>query len=63
MNTKYCLDTPESFIDNSKLVSNSWLTGFNESDGHFGIKYTEQKKINQILVKDLLVKVLLLNLY
>lgn len=44
MNTKYCLDTPESFIDNSNLVSNSWLTGFNESDGHFGIKYTEKKK-------------------
>lgn len=43
MNTKYCLDTPESFIDNSNLVSNSWFTGFTESDGHFGIKYTEKK--------------------
>ncbi|RYE12392.1 MAG: hypothetical protein EOP34_10935, partial [Rickettsiales bacterium] len=43
MNTKYCLDTPESFIDNSNLVSNSWFTGFTESDGHFGIKYTENK--------------------
>lgn len=61
MNTKYCLDTPECLIDNYNLVSNSWFTGFTESDGHFGIKYTE-KKINQILVKDLLVKVLLLNL-
>jgi len=63
MNTMYCLDTPESLIDNSNLVSNIWFTGFTESDGHFGIKYTEKKKINQILVKDLLVKVLLLNLY
>jgi len=44
MNTMYCLDTPESLIDNSNLVSNSWFTGFTESDGHFGIKYTEKKR-------------------
>ena len=43
MNTKYSLDTPESLLDNSNFVNNSWFTGFTESDGHFGIKYTEKK--------------------
>jgi hypothetical protein len=43
MNTKYSLDTPESLLDNSNLLNNSWFTGFTESDGHFGIKYTEKK--------------------
>ncbi len=43
MNTKYSLDTPESLLDNSNLVDNSWFTGFTESDGHFGIKYIEKK--------------------
>ena len=43
MNTKYFLDTPESLLDYSNLLSNSWFTGFTESDGHFGIKYIERK--------------------
>ena len=43
MNTKYSLDTPESLLDDSNLLNNSWFTGFTESDGHFGIKYTEKK--------------------
>lgn len=43
MNVKYFLDTPESLLDNSNLVNNSWFTGFTESDGHFGIKYVERK--------------------
>jgi hypothetical protein len=43
MNTKYSLDTPESLLDYSNLLNNSLFTGFTESDGHFGIKYTEKK--------------------
>jgi hypothetical protein len=43
MNSKYSLDTPESLLDNSNLVNNSWFTGFTECDGHFGIKYLEKK--------------------
>lgn len=43
MNAKYSLSTPESLLDNSNLVNNSWLTGFTESDGHFGIKFLESK--------------------
>ena len=43
MNTKYSLNTPESLADNSNIVNNSWLTGFTESDGHFGIKHIEKK--------------------
>lgn len=43
MNTKYYLDTPESLLDKSNLVNNSWFTGFTESDGHFGIKYLEKR--------------------
>ena len=62
MNTKYSLDTSESLLDDSNILNNSWFTGFTESNGHFGIKYTE-KKLSQILVKDLLVKALLLNLH
>ena len=43
MNAKYSLDTPESLLDNSNLLDNSWFTGFTESDGHFGIKHLERK--------------------
>ena len=62
INAKYSLDTPESLLDNSNLVDNSWFTGFTESDGNFGIKYLERKTKSDTL-KDLLVKVLLLDLY
>jgi hypothetical protein len=37
------LDTPESLLDNSNLLDNSWFTGFTESDGHFRINYIERK--------------------
>lgn len=43
MNAKYSLNIPESLLDNSNLVNNSWFIGFTESDGHFGIKYIERK--------------------
>lgn len=37
INVKYSLDIKEGVLDNSDLSSNSWLTGFTESDGHFDI--------------------------
>lgn len=43
MNDKYYLSIPESLLDTSDYRDNSWLTGFTESDGHFGIKYVEGK--------------------
>ena len=43
MNAKYSLNTPESLLDDSNIGSNSWFTGFTESDGHFGIKFIERK--------------------
>lgn len=43
MNAKYSLDITESLLDKSNFLDNSWLTGFTESDGHFGIKYIEKK--------------------
>ena len=43
MNNKYNLNISESLLDNSDLGSNSWLAGFSEADGHFGIKYVEKK--------------------
>ena len=43
MDTKYSLDTAESSVDNSNLVNNSWLTGFTEADGYFGIRYIEKR--------------------
>ena len=42
-NDKYSLSISESFLDTSDFVNNSWLAGFTESDGHFGIKYVEGK--------------------
>lgn len=41
MNDKCSLSIPESLLDTSDFQGNSWLTGFTESDGHFGIKYVE----------------------
>jgi LAGLIDADG endonuclease/Cytochrome c oxidase subunit III len=38
MNTKYNLNFEESLLDNSEINDNSWLTGFIDADGHFGIK-------------------------
>ena len=42
-NVKYSLNISESHLDFSAFDNNSWLTGFAESDGHFGIKYLESK--------------------
>jgi LAGLIDADG endonuclease len=42
-NIKYSLGISESLLDNSNFTNNSWLTGFTEADGHFGIKYVESK--------------------
>lgn len=42
-NAKYSLGISESLLDNSDFRNNSWLTGFTEADGHFGIKYVERK--------------------
>jgi LAGLIDADG DNA endonuclease family protein/cytochrome c oxidase subunit III len=43
INNKYKLNISESFIDKSDLSTNSWLTGFTEADGHFGVVFTEFK--------------------
>lgn len=43
INKKYYLTIPESPLNNTNLEENSWFTGFTEADGHFGIKYTENK--------------------
>lgn len=38
-NNKYSLTISESSLDESDFSVNSWLAGFTEADGHFGIKY------------------------
>ncbi len=38
MNEKYNLNIPDSPLDESNILNNSWLTGFVEADGHFGLK-------------------------
>lgn len=43
MNVKCSSNTAESLLDGSNFLDNSWLTGFTDSDGHFGIKYVEGK--------------------
>lgn len=42
INKKYCLNIGGSLLDLSDFTKNSWLTGFTEADGHFGIKYVEK---------------------
>ena len=42
-NLKYSLNIAESLLDTSDFGDNSWLAGFTEADGHFGIKYVESK--------------------
>ena len=42
-NTKYSLNIPESLLDYSNFLGNSWFTGFTEADGHFGIKHVEKE--------------------
>ncbi len=43
LNLKYNWDIPKSELDNSPFSSNSWLTGFTEADGYFGVKILEFK--------------------
>lgn len=43
LNKKYFLSLLNSNLDKSNLLENSWLTGFTEADGHFGIKIVEFK--------------------
>jgi hypothetical protein len=43
INQKYNLIIPISNLDKSDFSNNSWLTGFTEADGHFGVKIVEAK--------------------
>lgn len=43
INKKYNLSIPFSPLDISGLSDNSWLTGFTEADGQFGVKIVEAK--------------------
>lgn len=43
INKKYNLSIPFSPLDISELSDNSWLTGFTEADGQFGVKIVEAK--------------------
>lgn len=47
VNVKYDLTISESRLDNSNYFDNSWLTGFTEAVGHFGVKYTEKRSISK----------------
>jgi len=49
MNDKCFLSIPESLLDTSNFGGNSWLTGFSEADGHFGIKYVEGKSKSGVM--------------
>lgn len=49
MNEKCSLSIPESLLDTSDFYDNSWLTGFTEADGHFGIKYVEGKSKSGVM--------------
>ena len=42
-NLKYSLNISESKLDLSSFGDNSWLAGFSEADGHFGVKYLDSK--------------------
>lgn len=49
MNNKCSLSITESLLDNSYFGNNSWLTGFSEADGYFGIKYVEGKSKSGVM--------------
>lgn len=38
LNLKYNWEIPESKLDNTSFLSNSWLAGFTEANGHFRVK-------------------------
>ena len=48
INTKYDLNISESYLDNSTYLENSWLSGFTEADGHFGIKYVDKREKSEM---------------
>ena len=62
MNSKYSLNKETSVLDTSYLSNNSWLAGFTDSDGYFGVKTAGSLVLNLNLkhVKDLLVLALTL---
>lgn len=43
INKKYNLIIPFSKLDESDFSENSWLTGFTDADGYFGVKIAEAK--------------------
>jgi hypothetical protein len=43
INIKYSTNISESLLDCSHFSNNGWFTGFTEADGHFGIKYVENR--------------------
>lgn len=49
MNDKCSLNITESLLDTSSFGDNSWLAGFTEADGHFGIKYVEGKPKTDVM--------------
>ena len=44
INSKYKLNISESLLDKSDLSTNSWFTGFIETNGHFDVVITKFKK-------------------
>lgn len=43
MNSKYSLNIETSVLDTSYLANNSWLAGFTDTDGYFGVKIVSAK--------------------
>ena len=52
LNNKYGTDIKQSPLDKSDLYSNSWFTGFIEADGHFGIKISKRKIIQDLKINN-----------
>lgn len=48
LNDKYNLSIKESSLNRSDLYSNSWLTGFIEADGHFGVKLAKRNSTRSL---------------
>lgn len=46
LNNKYNLSIKESVLNKSNLYSNSWLSGFIEADGHWGVKTVKRKYLS-----------------
>jgi len=52
LNNKYGTDINQSPLDKSDLYSNSWFTGFIEADGHFRIKISKRKIIQDLKINN-----------